>query len=76
MFTSGILLVIHKYQGDIQRRVNIIIPIFANGTRFLTHAILQARRIDLSSLSLNSFICRASNFSTNGRFRFSPEPKK
>lgn len=60
---------------DIQRRINIIIPIFANGTGLLTHAIQQARSIDLFNLSLNSSICSASNFSTNGHFRFSPESK-
>lgn len=75
LFTSGILLVIHKYQGDIQRRVNTTISIFANGIGYLTHAILQVRSRDLSNLSSNSFICRASNFSTNGHFRFSPETK-
>lgn len=55
LFTSGILLVIHKYQRDIQRRVNIIIPIFANGAGLLTHAVLQARSIDLSISSFFKF---------------------
>lgn len=55
LFTSGILLVIYKYQEDTQRRANIIIPILAYRTGFLTHAILQERTIDLSNIYIYFF---------------------